>query len=278
MQEELQTIQKIYDVLTEFVINYSFQILGAILILLIGGKLASWLGRLVARVCEKRNLDVTLSRFLGNMVKILVLTFVVIIAIGKFGISIAPFIAALGAIAFGSSFAIAGPVSNYGAGLVIILSRPFVVGNTITIKGVSGVVDEIHLAATILSTEDDEVITIPNKHIVGEILQNSFGNRIVETTVGISYDDDPERAVDVLYQALAQIDDITNTPPPQIGIEAFGESSIDLGLRYWVPTKKYFQTLYRANLAVHKALNEAGITIPFPQRDVNMKAKTKTED
>ena len=270
MQEELQTIQKIYDVLTEFVINYSFQILGAILILLIGGKLAGWLGRKVAHLCEKRNLDVTLSRFLGNLVKILILTFVVIIAISKFGISIAPFIAALGAIAFGSSFAIAGPVSNYGAGLVIIMSRPFVVGNTISIKGVSGVVDEIRLAATILSTEDDEVITIPNKHIVGEILHNSFGNRIVESTVGISYNDDPERAVDVLHQALAQIDEICSSPPPQIGIEAFGESSIDLGLRYWVPTKKYFQTLYRANLAVHKALAEAEITIPFPQRDVHM--------
>ncbi len=275
MQEDLQTIQQVYNVLTEFVINYSFQILGAILILLIGGKLAGWLGRIVARFCEKRNLDVTLSRFLGSMVKVLVLTFVVIIAIGKFGISIAPFIAALGAIAFGSSFAIAGPVSNYGAGLVIILTRPFVIGNTITIKGVSGVVDEIRLAITILSTEDDEIITIPNKHIVGEILHNSFANRIVETTVGISYDDNPEQAVDVLHRALAQIEEVCSNPPPQIGIEAFGESSIDLGLRYWVPTKKYFQTLYRANLAVHKALRETGISIPFPQRDVRMKGQTE---
>jgi small conductance mechanosensitive channel len=214
---------------------------------------------------------VTLSRFFGNLVKILTLTFVIIITIGKFGISIAPFIAALGAIAFGTSFAIAGPVSNYGAGLVIILTRPFVVGNTITIKGVSGVVDEIHLAVTILSTEDDEVITIPNKHIVGEILHNSFENRIVETTVGISYDDNPEQAVEVLRQTLAGIDGVCSEPPPQIGIEAFGESSIDLGLRYWVPTKKYFQTLYRTNLAVHKALATAGITIPFPQHDVHMK-------
>ena len=191
MQEELQTIQQIYNIIAEFIINYSFQIVGAILILLVGGKLAGWLGRSVSRFCEKRNIDTTLSGFLGNLVKILILTFVIIIAIGKFGISIAPFIAALGAIAFGSSFAIAGPVSNYGAGLVIVLTRPFVIGNTITLNGVSGVVDEIRLAATILSTEDDEVITIPNKHIVGEILHNSFGNRIVETTVGISYGDDP---------------------------------------------------------------------------------------
>ena len=268
--QEFETIQKIYNVIVEFVINYSFQILGAIIILIIGIKLASWLGRLVSRLCEKKNVDITLSRFLGSMVKILTLTFVVIIAIAKFGISIAPFIAALGAIAFGSSFAIAGPVSNYGAGLVIILTRPFVIGNTITVKGVSGIVDEIHLAVTTLSTEDDEVITIPNKHIVGEILHNSFANKIVEGTVGISYQDNPEKAIEAIKAALQGIDNICSEPPPQVGIEAFGESSIDLGLRYWVPTKKYFQTLYRGNMADHKALESAGITIPFPQRDVHL--------
>jgi small conductance mechanosensitive channel len=271
MEQELETIQKIYNVVVEFIINYSFQILGAIIILIVGAKVASWLGGLVTRLCEKKNVDITLARFLGSVVKILVLTFVIIIAIGKFGISIAPFIAALGAIAFGASFAISGPVSNYGAGLVIILSRPFVIGDTITIQGVSGQVEEIHLATTILSTEDDERITIPNKHIIGEVLLNSFENRIVEGTVGISYQDDPEKAVEVIQSALAEIDDICREPPPQVGIEAFGDSSIDLGMRYWVPTKKYFQTLYLGNMAVHKALAEANITIPFPQRDVNLK-------
>ena len=275
MEIELDTIQQIYNVVFEFIINYSFQILGAIIILIVGAKLAGWLGRLVTNLCEKKNVDITLARFLGNVVKILTLTFVIIIAIGKFGISIAPFIAALGAIAFGTSFAISGPVSNYGAGLVIILSRPFVIGDTITINNVSGIVEEIHLATTILTTEDDEKITIPNKHIIGEILLNSFNNRIVESSVGISYQDDPEKAIEVIREALSRIDDICSEPPPQIGIEAFGESSIDLGIRYWVPTKKYFQTLYRGNLAVHKALKQAQITIPFPQRDVNL---TRSED
>jgi small conductance mechanosensitive channel len=96
---------------------------------------------------------------------------------GKFGISIAPFIAALGALAFGASFALQGPLSNYGAGLMIIIARPFVVGDTITVKNVSGIVEEVTLATTILTTEDGEKITIPNKHIVGEILNNSFANR-----------------------------------------------------------------------------------------------------
>ena len=141
------------------------------------------------------------------------------------------FIAALGVLAFGASFAIAGPVSNYGAGLVIILSRPFVIGNTIKIGGVSGVVDEIHLAVTILSTENNEIITIPNKHIVGEILSHSFANKTIEGTVGISYQDNPEKAIKAIPTALLEIDDVCKEPPPQVGIEAFGESSIDLGMR-----------------------------------------------
>ena len=274
MEQELETIQQIYNIVVEFVINYSFQIVGAIIILVVGAKIASWLGGLVTKLCEKKNIDITLARFLGSVVKILILTFVVIIAIGKFGISIAPFIAALGAVAFGASFAIAGPVSNYGAGLVIIVSRPFVIGDTITINGVSGLVEEIHLATTILTNEDGEKITIPNKHIVGEIQVNSFANKIVESTVGISYEDNPEKAIEVIQAALGKIDDICSEPPPQIGIEAFGESSIDLGVRYWVPTDKYFQTLYRGNMAVHKALESTGITIPFPQRDFHLKQKT----
>lgn len=274
MEQELETIQQIYNIVVEFVISYSFQIIGAIIILVVGAKIASWLGGLVTKLCEKKNVDITLARFLGSVVKILILTFVVIIAIGKFGISIAPFIAALGAVAFGASFAIAGPVSNYGAGLVIIVSRPFVIGDTITINGVSGLVEEIHLATTILTNEDGEKITIPNKHIVGEIQVNSFANKIVESTVGISYEDNPEKAIEVIKTALGKIDDICSDPPPQIGIEAFGESSIDLGVRYWVPTDKYFQTLYRGNMAVHKALESTGITIPFPQRDVHLKQKT----
>jgi small conductance mechanosensitive channel len=276
MGQESGTIQNIYNIVATFIVNYSFQILGAIIILLVGGKLAVWTGRRIGNLCEKKGLDITLSRFFGNAVKVLVLVFVVIIAIGKFGISIAPFIAALGALAFGSSFAIAGPLSNYGAGMVIILSRPFVVGNTITVRGVSGVVEEIRLGATFLTTEDDEMITIPNKHVVGEVLRNSFANRVVETTVGISYEDDPEKAIRIIGQALAGIEEVCSDPSPQVGIQKFGDSAIEIALRYWVPTKKYFQTLYRVNLAVHKSLSETGITIPFPQRDVHLKSEAES--
>ena len=275
MKEELAEVEKYMDLIIEFAIKHGFQVVYAIIILIIGLIVARWLANMIVRVCESRNLDVTLGRFLGNVVRLTVLAFVMIVVLGKFGITMTPFIAAIGAVAFGSSLALAGLLSNYGAGLSIIITRPFVVNDTIKIQGVSGVVEEVGLAATRLSTEDGEQITIPNKHIIGEILINSFENKVVETRIGISYDDDPHKAVEVIQEALKNIPEIVDEPAPQIGIEEFADSSINIGMRYWVPTKQYFQTLYQANLAVYEALNKAEITIPFPQRDIHMQPGTE---
>jgi small conductance mechanosensitive channel len=275
MPEELAEVGKYMDIIIEFAVKYGFQVIYAIIILIIGLIVARWLSNMVVRVCETRKLDITLSRFLGSVVRLSVLAFIMIIVLGKFGITMTPFIAAIGAVAFGSSLALAGSLSNYGAGLTIIVTRPFVVGNTITIQGVSGVVEEVGLASTHLSTEDGEQITIPNKHVVGEILTNSFENKVVEIAIGISYDDDPQKAIKIIQETLQKIPEIVNEPAPQIGIEEFADSSVNIGMRYWVPTKQYFQILYQANLAVYNALNKAGITIPFPQRDIHMLSETQ---
>jgi len=275
MPEELADVGKYMDLIIEFAVKYGFQVIYAIIILIIGLIVARWVANMVTRVCESHKLDITLSRFLGNVVRLLVLAFVMIIVLGKFGITMTPFIAAIGAVAFGSSLALAGLMSNYGAGLSIIITRPFVVGDTIKILSVSGVVEEIGLAATRLSTEDGEQITIPNKHIIGEILINSFENKVVETAIGISYDDDPQKAIQIIQEALKKIPEIVDEPAPQIGIEEFADSSVNIGMRYWVPTKQYFQILYQANLAVYEALNKAKITIPFPQRDIHMLSETE---
>ena len=276
MPEDLAAVEKYMDLIIEFAVKYGFQVIYAIIILIIGLIIARWLGNMITRVCESRKLDITLSRFLGNVVRLTLLAFVLIIVLGKFGIAMTPFIAAIGAIAFGSSLALAGLLSNYGAGLSIIITRPFVVGDTIVIQGVSGVVEEVGLAATRLSTEDGEQITIPNRHIVGEILINSFENKVVEMSIGISYDDDAQKAIDTIQKALQGIPAIVAEPAPQIGIEEFADSSVNIGMRYWVPTKQYFQTLYQANLSVYNALLQAGITIPFPQRDVHMKTESQS--
>ncbi len=272
MEEQLTQIERIADMVIDYIVQYAFQILGAIVVLVVGMLVARWVAGMVIRLCTKANMDVTLTNFMGGVVKTLVMTFVLIAVISQFGISIAPIIAALGAILFGASFAIAGPLSNYGSGLVIILTRPFVVGNTISIKGVSGVVEEIKLAATILSTEDGEEITIPNKHIVGEVLTNSFGYRIVEGQVGISYADDPEKAVSAIREVVSGFAEIPGDPAPIIGIQEYGDSAVNIGMRYWVPTRDYFKTLYAVNMGVYKQLKAAGITIPFPQRDVHIRS------
>ena len=275
MQDEIKTAQKLVNIIIDFFVNYSFQVIGAILILVIGILVARSVASFFLKLFERKNLDVTLSKFTAAAVKGIIIGFAIIIALGKFGITIAPFIAALAAMAFGASFAIQGPLANYGAGLVIILTRPFVVGNTITVSGVTGVVDEITLGATILKDEDGVKITIPNKHIVGEILHNSEEKRIVEEIVGISYDSDPEKAIQIIKEALNEFQEISKEPPPQVGIQKFGDSSIDIGLRYWIPTQKYFKTLYQVNLAVYKQLKARDIEIPFPQRDVHIVSRSQ---
>lgn len=270
MEQEIRAVERMVNMIVDFVVKYSFQIAGGIIVLVAGLIVARYLAAFLLRLCERKKLDPTLSKFVVNTVKLLVVGFALLVALGKFGITIAPLLAALAAMAFGASFAIQGPVANYGAGLVIIVTRPFVVGNTITVAGVSGVVEEVRLGATILTDEDGVRITIPNKHIVGEILHNSEKQRIVEELVGISYGSDPEDAIRIIKETLSETEEVSKEPPSQVGIQKFGDSSIDIGLRYWVPSKRYFQTLYRVNLAVYKRLKQGGVEIPFPQRDIHI--------
>ena len=270
MQEDIQMVEKVVNIIVDFFVRYSFQVAGAIIVLLAGWIVARVIASFLLRFFERKNFDITLSKFIASTGKVIVLGFAILVAFGKFGISVAPFIAALAALAFGASFAIQGPLSNYGAGLVIILTRSFVVGNTIKVAGVSGVVEEIKLGATILTDEDGVKITIPNKHVVGEILHNSQECRIIEEVVGISYDSDPEAAIRITKETLSELVEVVKEPPPQVGIQKFNDSSIDIGFRYWVRSKTYFQTLYSVNLAVYTHLKNGGVEIPFPQRDVHI--------
>jgi small conductance mechanosensitive channel len=270
MDQPLASLNTIADRAITYLVDYSFQVIGATIILAAGFFLGNWVAVAVAKLCEKRGLDITLRHFLSSFAKIVVIAFAVIMALSKFGITIAPFIAAIGAAAFGATYALQGPLSNYGAGLAIILGRAFLVGDTIAVAGVFGVVEEVTLAHTTLLTEDGVKITVPNKHIVGEILHNSGEYRIVESSVGIGYDADPTKAIGVITQALAGFPQLKSGTAPQIGIDDFRDSSVAIGYRYWVPTQRYIETMHAVNLAVYQELGRAGITIPFPQRVVTI--------
>lgn len=244
------------ETLQAFAIQYGFQILGALVFLLIGLKVANWTGKRVAKLCEAKDMDVTLSRFMGSVVKVVVIAFVAVITLGNFGITIAPLIALAGASAFGATVAIQGPLSNYGAGLSIIMSRPFVVGNTITVKDMSGVVDEIKLAHTRLQGEDGEVITVPNKDIVGQVIVNSETRRVVQTKVVLAPDADVEKAINAIEIALKDMN-TEDMRDPQVGLHDFTYGGIVLGVRFWVPSSKYFERRYQANQAILDALVKA---------------------
>ena len=195
---------------------------------------------------------------------------VAILALGKLGISIAPFIAAVGALSLTAGLALQGSVSNFAAGIVLVVTKPFKLGDTLTVNDVYGEVEDIKLSYTILVNEDGEQITIPNKYMIGDVLVNSFAYRIVEGSVGVAYDSDVNLAINSLTDVITNHDGISEDNEAIVGIEKFNDSSVDIGYRYWVPTKSFFKTQYEVNLKVLESLNKANITIPFPQREIRV--------
>lgn len=270
MDKELAEVNKFYNVIVEFFANYSLQILGALIILIIGIIASKYIQRFIYKILINNKIDETLSGFVSHFIRFLVVAIMTILALGKLGISIAPFIAALGAISLTAGLALQGSVSNFAAGIILVITKPFKIGDTITVHDVYGEVEDIKLSYTVLQNEDGEQITIPNKYMIGDVLVNSFSYRIVEGSVGVAYDSDVQNVVAVIKDVIVKQDDVSSDNEPIVGVEKFNDSSIDIGYRYWVPTKSYFKTQYDVNLKVLNAINAADITIPFPQREIRV--------
>lgn len=269
MEKELQSVTKFYDIIIEFVTNYSFQLIGAVIIFLIGIFVSKYVYKLIDNLL-KTKIDETLSSFVANFVRLLIIVMVGILALGKLGISVGPFVAAIGALSLTAGLAIQGSVANFAAGVVLVITKPFKISDTITVHDVYGEVEDIKLAYTVLRNEDQEQITIPNKYMIGDVLVNSFASRIVEGSVGIAYDSDVQKAIDIIRKSISTCKDVCDEHEFIIGVEKFGDSSIDIGYRYWVPTKSFFKTQFAVNLQILNALNNEKISIPFPQREIRM--------
>lgn len=270
LDQEIAQLQQVYQVIVEFLVNYSFQLIGALLIFMLGLWLANKVANWVSKKLKQHEIDVTLSGFVSNLIRLLIIIMVAIICLGKLGISVTPMIAAIGAASLGAGLAVQGMLSNYAAGVTIIVTQPFVVGNTITIKEITGQVTEIHLGMTTLTNEEGELISIPNKHIVGEILHNSFANKLVELQFNIAFSTDPNQVISLIEQVLTSFDHVDKSQPLQVGINDFTDAGFELGVRYWVPTASYFQDKYKINLAIWNALQQADIGISTPMRTVKL--------
>lgn len=277
MNQQIAYLNQFYIKVIDFLANYSFQIIGALIIITIGWFLSKYVFNVLIKFFEQHDFDPTLGKFAANGVRILIFGAMLVVAIGKLGISIAPFIAAVGAVFLTAGLAIQGSVANYAAGISLVITRPFKISDTILINKVYGEVEEIRLAYTTLRTEDEELITVPNKNMIGEVIVNSFKFRVVESSVGISYDADAEKAIELIREVIEGFDSVSTDTKAIIGIEKFGDSAVEIGMRYWVPARNYFKIQYEINLAIYKALKNANITIPCPQREVRMVLHNKNE-
>jgi small conductance mechanosensitive channel len=270
MDEELELIKGISEKAVQYLTENGTQILVTLIVLVVGYVIAKKLGKAFENLMINKNIDVTLSRFVGNSAHLVILGFVIMMVLSRLGISVTPLVAIVGAFSLGAGLALQGMLANYAAGFTIIITRPFVVGDTLSVQGQTGLVEYVHLAYTILLDEDDVRIQIPNRLVVGEIMHNSKEEKLVELTVGVAYQSDPHQVIGIVEEALKGIEGINTKRGPIIGIDQFADSSINIGVRFLAPTYQYFEFKYAANLAVYDAFKQQGIQIPFPQREVNL--------
>ncbi len=267
---EISTAKKIIDMMAEFSVKYSFQALGGIIVIVLGWILAKYIAKFLDNLLRKKEVDVTVSKFIVSIVKMIVIALAALIALGKFGITIAPFIAAISVIGFGATFAIQGPLSNYAAGATLIFTKPFKVGDIVAVTDVQGAVTDMTLARTEMKTLDGTVIFIPNKLIVGEVIHNYSEYQKLDLTIGVAYDADTDKAIDIIKGVVTAEERISKKPEPKIGINEFADSSVNIYARLWCKPGDYYDVLFSVNKKVFAELNKNNITIPFPQRDVHL--------
>jgi small conductance mechanosensitive channel len=212
--------------------------------------------------------DVTVSKFIVGAVKLAVFSFAVIVALGKFGIEIAPLIAGLSVAGFGLSFALQGPLSNYAAGATLIFTKPFKVGEIIEVADQMGEVLDMKLSRTEIKTVDGNVIVIPNKHIIGEIIHNYSNAKRLDINVGVSYSSNVQKAIDIVRNIITN--DKRVVRPPKVGISEFADSSVNIYARLWCKQDDYWDVLFAINKDILDEFGKQGVEIPFPQRDVHI--------
>lgn len=269
-EEQVQTFKKLIDIIVEFFVKYSFQVMGGLIVLALGWFIGGFIAKKLLIFFQKKQFDITVSKFIAQCVKLMVMVFAVIVALGKFGIEIAPLIAGLSVAGFGISFALQGPLANYAAGVSLIFTKPFKVGDIVEVAGRTGEVLEIKLPRTEIRTVDGELIMIPNNHIVGEIIHNCSSFKRIDINVGVAYHADVQKAINIVKEIIRNEKRINEGGKASVGIKSFGDSSVDLHGRVWCPQNVYWEVLFDVNKKIFDTFNQNGIVIPFPQRDVHL--------
>ena len=258
--------------LTELAVAYAPKLLLAILTLVIGLWVIKRVTRVFTKSLENRKIDDSLKPFLRSMVSIILKTLLVISILGMVGIEMTSFIAILGAAGLALGLALSGTLQNFAGGVMILIFKPFKVGDYIEAQGYSGSVKEIQIFNTILNTPDNRIIIIPNGGLsTGSVVNYStMDTRRVDFTFGIGYDDDIDKAKQTIQSLIDADERILKDPEPFIAVSALADSSVNFAVRTWVKSGDYWPLFFDMNEKVKKEFDKQNIGIPFPQTDVHL--------
>ena len=262
-------INMIYTYLTE----YGFKIVGAIIILVVGYWLSKFISKIIGKAMTKAKIEPTLTSFVQHLCEIAILVFVVLAALQKLEVQTGNFAVIVGAAGLAIGFALQGSLSNFAAGVMLIIFKPFKVGDFIEAAGKAGTVKEIQIFNTVLNSPDNVRIIIPNGQVTGSNIMNytANGTRRIDLVIGVSYEDDLKKTQQVIERIISGDERILKEPAYTIAVSELAESSVNFVVRPWVKSTDYWAVRFDLIQKIKLALDQNGITIPFPQRDIHMK-------
>jgi len=253
-------------------LGYGVKIAGVIILLIIASIIAGTVSSIVFRALSKSSVDMTLAKFLSKSARWTILLLSLIACLGVFGVETTSFAAVIGAAGLAIGLAFQGSLSNLAAGVMLLLFRPFSVGQVVTVAGTTGTIDEIGLFTTSMDTPDNRRFIIPNGAIFGSVIENISHHTVrrVNVEVGTGYGDDLDETREVLGKAIASVGGQVEGKDPQVVLGALGGSSIEWGVRIWVPASEFWSKKEELTRAIKIELDKAGIDIPFPQQVVTI--------
>ncbi len=269
---ETEQIEEYVEQGRELVLTHGLRIVIALIVLLIGLRIIKSVTKMVGRAMEKRNVDVSLRPFLTSVVSVLLKVALVISVISMIGIETTSFIAVLGAAGFALGLALSGTLQNFAGGVIILILKPFKVGDFIDAQGHMGTVKMIQIFSTILKTPDNKTVIIPNGPLSTGSLTNfsTEPQRRVDMEFGIGYSDDIDKAKSILNRLISEDERVLSDPAPQVVLSELADSSVNFKVRVWANSGDYWGIYFDFHEKVKKAFDKEGVGIPFPQMDVHV--------
>jgi small conductance mechanosensitive channel len=272
LPKSINEFSQVWVQIQDIMAVWGLKVIAALAIFIVGRWVARLVRRTVKRMMEKTSVDPIIVGFTSSIVYIALLAFVVVAALGQLGIQTTSFIAILGAAGLAVGLALQGSLANFAAGFLLIVFRPFKVGDFVEAAGVAGVVDAIHIFTTTFRTGDNKTIIIPNAKLSGDNIINYSAQttRRVDMTVGVSYDADLMQVKQVLNDIISKDERIHADPAPLVAVAELGDSSVNLVVRVWVNTADYWGVMFDTTETVKNRFDAEGIGLPFPQRDIHI--------